>query len=268
MGMGEMVDSVQGAIEWVQGMPTIGKSIVSVVTVLVAVLVLYLLWQEPPTKTQTSTHDAITQSGNITSSAQSGGVTAGVYVNNQPPVTEQQKAQALASLQSEIEELAQFPNRPDVPEPRTLLERATIAKAPHQLFVLLVKYYKPTIVSVPKFGKELFDYKTAYYEYESKQYDLENRVTEEIGKLVAGRLRQAWMIYFQYFLFRSAGHTQQQIMDGGDFLNFGITWPEAERVYAELSKNEIITKAMAEAFSAQTNVREMAAKILEAFKHR
>ena len=111
-------------------------------------------------------------------------MTAGVYINNQPPVTEQQKEQALAALRSELEELAQFPNRPDVPPPRTILERFTLAKAPHQLFILLGKYYKPTILSVPNVGKDLFEYKTAYYDYETKQLELENRMTEEIEKIV------------------------------------------------------------------------------------
>lgn len=156
-----MLDGAQGAIEWAQGMPTIGKSIVSIVVVLLGGLLLFLLWQKPPEKAEKQGTGAINQTGTVISSGQSGGVTAGQYIIQSPPVTEQQKEQALASLQSEIEELAHFPNRPDLPQPRTLLEQATIAKAPHQLYVILTKYYKPTILSVPKIGKELFDFKLA-----------------------------------------------------------------------------------------------------------
>jgi len=264
-----MPDGAQGAIEWAQSMDPIAKAISSIVILLLAGLLLFLLWQEPGTKKETSTPaSAISQSGNVASSSQSGGVTAGLCINNQaPPVTEQQKEQALSSLQSEIEELAQFPNRPDTPEPRTLLERVTIAKTPHLLFVILTKYYKPTILSVPKFGKELFEFKTKYYSYESSQFDFEKMVTDEIGKIVAVRFRQAWSMYFQYYLLRSAGHTQQQIIDGGNFLNYDITWDETERVYTELSKNLAIGKAMEKSFSGQKSVLEAATNILDGFKH-
>jgi hypothetical protein len=85
--------------------------------------------------------------------------------------------------------------------------------------------------------------------------------------IVGGRLRQAWSIYFRYFLFRSSGHTQQQIIDAGDFLNFSITWEDAERVYNELLKNPTISKAMAEGFSSQASLLAAAKSILGSFKH-
>lgn len=217
-------------------------------------LATFSLWQKPPEKAEKQGTGAINQTGTVISSGQSGGVTAGQYIIQSPPVTEQQKEQALASLQSEIEELAHFPNRPDLPQARTLLEQATIAKAPHQLYVILTKYYKPTILSVPKIGKELFDFKSDYYGYENKQQDVEEKVTEEIGKIVAVRLRQGWAIYFRYFLFRSTGHTQQEIKDAGDFLNFSITWEDAERVYNELSKNPTVSGGMTESLNSQRSL--------------
>ena len=260
---------METALVWVQGMPTIVKGIVSIVIPLLSVLALYLVWQDPPAtpNSKLANSDSITQSGNIASAGQSGGVTAGVYIHSQPPVTEQQKAQALASLQSELEELAQFPNRPDVPAPRTMLEQFTLAKSPHQLFVLLGKYYKPTIVSVPKIGEELFQYKRAYYAYENDQLDLENRVTEKIGTLVEGRYRQAWRIYLRYSLFRFAGLNREQIEAGGAFINFGVTWEDAERVYGALSSDPDISAAMKNALATQNSVVAAATRILSSIKH-
>jgi hypothetical protein len=118
-----MID-VRGGIEFVQSLPTFPKGIITFLVVLVAGLILYFLWQEPSEIPQEKQAPGTTnQSGNAASSGQSGGVTAGLYINQAPPVTAQQKEEALSSLQSEIDELAEFPNRPDISEPRTLLEQ-------------------------------------------------------------------------------------------------------------------------------------------------
>jgi hypothetical protein len=88
-----------------------------------------------------------------------------------------------------------------------------------------------------------------------------------MGKIVTVRFRDGWLIYFQYYLLRSAGHTQQQIMDGGNFLNYGITWENAEHAFTELSKNQTISDALAENFAFQNRLLAAAAKILSNYKH-
>ena len=81
------------------------------------------------------------------------------------------------------------------------------------------------------------------------------------------RFRQAWgAIYFRYFLLRSGGLTQQQIIDGGSFLNWGITWDEAERVFNELTKNPATGPAMAEKFYLQQSMVAAATSIINAYK--
>ena len=110
-----MIDNVQGAIQWVQSLPNVPKGIITLVVTLVWALVLYILWQKPaeiPPEHQVP--GATNQNGIAVSSGQSGGVTGGVVINQAPPVTAQQKEAALSSLRSEIEELAEFPNRPDI----------------------------------------------------------------------------------------------------------------------------------------------------------
>lgn len=138
---------------------------------------------------------------------------------------------------------------------------------PHRLFVILNKYYKGTLKSVPKVGDELFNYKKTYSKFESGEYDFENEATIQIGKIVSVRYREAWWaVYFRYFLLRSGGLTQQQIIDGGDFLNYSITWDEAERVFNELTKNPAIGPAMAEKFSSQQSILATATSIINSYK--
>ncbi len=219
-----------------------------------------------PIASDNQTLGTINQSGNAASRGQSGGVTAGMYIN-QAPITAQQKDGALSSLQYEIEELSEFPNRPDISKPRTLLEQHAVNKLPHQLFIILNKYYKETIKSLPKVGEDLVKYKKKYSDFESGEYNFENEATTQIGKIVSVRYRQAWLeVYFRYFLLRSDGLTQQQIIDGGSFLNWSITWDEAERVFNELTKNPAIGQAMAEKLSLQGSMLAMATSIINAYQ--
>jgi hypothetical protein len=262
-----MLDNVRGGIEWAQSLSNVPKVGISLLVVLVCALILVILWQKPtkiaPEKQAPGTTN---QSGSAASSGQSGGVTAGLYINQAPPVTAQQKEEALSSLRSEIEELAEFPNRPDISEPRTLLEQHAVNKLPHRLFIILNKYYKQTITSVPKVGEELFKYKKTYYNFESGEYDFENEATSQIGKIVSVRFRQAWTIYFRYFLLRSGGLTKQQIIDGGDILNYSITWDDAERVFDELTKDPAIGQPMAEKFSLRESILATATSIINNYK--
>jgi hypothetical protein len=262
-----VIDNVRGVIEWTQGLSTLPKGVISLVVLLVSGLVLVLLWQRPPEIAPDKPLPGATiQTGNAASSGQTGGVTAGLYINQAPPVTAQQKEEALSRLQAEIEELSDFPNRPDTPEPRTLLENLTINKMPHQLFVILGKYYKQTILSVPKLSGELYDYKVQYYRFESREHDFENETTTTIGKIVEVRFRQGWEMYFRYFLLRSFGFTEQQIVDGGTFLNLGITWTDAERVFNELTKDPAIAEAIAENRSSQNHLLAAATRIISNYK--
>jgi hypothetical protein len=263
-----MLDNVRGGIEWAQSLSNVPKVGISLLVVLVCALILVILWQKPtkiaPEKQAPGTTN---QSGNAVSSGQSGGVTAGLYINQAPPVTAQQKKEALSSLESEIEELAEFPDRPDLTVARTLLEQHAVNKLPHRLFIILNKYYKETLKSVPKVGEELFKYKKTYSNFESGEYDFENEATIQIGKIVSVRFRQAWWaIYFRYFLLRSGGLTQQQIIDGGDFLNYSITWDDAERVFNELTKDPAIGQPMAEKFSLWESMLATATSIINNYK--
>ena len=92
-------------------------------------------------------------------------------------------------------------------------------------------------------------------------------MTEKIGTLVEGRYRQAWRIYLRYSLFRFAGLNREQIEAGGAFINFGVTWEDAERVYGALSSDPDISAAMKNALATQNSVVAAATRILSSIKH-
>ena len=66
--------------------------------------------------------------------------------------------------------------------------------------------------------------------------------------MVGVRFRAAWQIYSKYVIMRFGGMSKEAIIAGGDFLNYGITWDEAERVFAELSSEESVSSGVGELF--------------------
>jgi hypothetical protein len=60
---------------------------------------------------------------------------------------------------------------------------------------------------------------------------------------------------------KAAGMSKEQIIDGGDFLNYGITWDEAERVFTELSGEPTVAQETSEVFSLLNKMSQEAAKI-------
>jgi hypothetical protein len=164
-------------------------------------------------------------------------------------------------LQAAVEELAKFPNRPETSAPRGLLESMAVNKLPHRLFDLLQQYNKPDIIGITKNGEALYQYKQDYYNFQTKELSWETDVTTYIGKIVSVRFRQAWVIYLRYLILRSAGMSKEQIMEGGDFLNYGITWDDAEGVFTQLSGEPTVAQETLEVFSLLNKMSEEAAKI-------
>jgi hypothetical protein len=164
-------------------------------------------------------------------------------------------------LQAAVEELAKFPNRPETSAPRGLLESIAVNKLPHRLFDLLQQYNKMDIIGITKNGEALYQYKRDYYNFQTKELSWETDVTTYIGKIVSVRFRQAWVIYLRYVILRSAGMSKEQIMEGGDFLNYGITWDDAERVFTQLSGEPTVAQETLEVFSLLNKMSEEAAKI-------
>lgn len=163
------------AIDWAQGLTAIPKALITFVLLLLWVLAVAILWQKPHGKTEPQAEISAIKTGNIASTGQSGGVTAGLYINQAPPVTAQHKEEAILSLESELEELANFPNRPDSQPPRTYFEMMATDQMPRRLYAILTKYYKPTIEAVANIGADLVAYKSRYYDFQDEEYNFEKR---------------------------------------------------------------------------------------------
>jgi pimeloyl-ACP methyl ester carboxylesterase len=164
-------------------------------------------------------------------------------------------------LQAAVEELAKFPNGPEISAPQGLLESMIVNKFPHRLFDLLQQYNKPTIQGIAKTGEALYDYKQEYYNFRTKELTWETNLTTHIGQMVSVRFRQAWIIYLRYVILRAAGQSKDQVIAGGDFVNYGITWDDAERVFTELSGEPTVAQEASEVFSLLNKMSDEAAKI-------
>jgi hypothetical protein len=141
-----------------------------------------------------------------------------------------------ARLRSEVTKLLRFPAAlPDVSDPPALLERMLLNKLPCRLFDLLMHYHEKNVLEVPGIGSALRNHLIRCYQFREKVLRLNDSLMARIGQMVQVRFSAGWQIYLQYVLMRLGGRSKEAIIAGGDFLNYDITWDDAERVFTELS---------------------------------
>jgi len=164
-------------------------------------------------------------------------------------------------IKSEIAEVARFPDAPDTSPPRTLIEMLFVNKLPHRIYVILDRHTKREISNVSDVGEALDRYKQEYYDFQSLAASWENDLTTKIGTKVVVRFRQGWRIYLQYVILRFTGNTKDVIIAGGDFLNYDITWDDAERVFQELQNDPVVAQETAAVSVAWKKVVDSAGEI-------
>jgi hypothetical protein len=120
---------------------------------------------------------------------------------------------------------------------QSLLETTFADQMPRVVFDTLVQYDDLTITNIPKAGESLRDFKRDYYRLRGDLAAFERDVLDNIGSNVTVRFREGWAIYYQYALMRFGGMSKEQIIAKGDFLNYEITWDDAERVFGRLSQD-------------------------------
>jgi hypothetical protein len=76
----------------------------------------------------------------------------------------------------------------------------------------------------------------------------ENHLLISIGRRVSVQFPQAWRIFLRYIIMRFAALTQEDIVALGNFLNYGITWDEAENVFGQLSDDETVSSRISALF--------------------
>ncbi len=158
--------------------------------------------------------------------------------------------EVITQLQSEVTKLLNFPDAiSDTSRPRSVLESWLINQLPRRLFNLLIRYDERDILAVPKIGSALHNHLMEYYQFRQKSLRLESRLMGRIGQMVTVRFRRGWKIYLIYVIMRFGGKSKEDIIAGGNFLNYDITWDDAERVFSELSDAAGIEQEFSELFS-------------------
>jgi hypothetical protein len=167
----------------------------------------------------------------------------------------------LIKLVADIRKALKFPEAvQDTPAAKAIIETVLVDQTPRTLFGVLTRYDENLIASVPMNGSAMQDFFRKYYEFQSNSVQLENDVLGRIGGIVAVKFRAGWLIYLRYCVFRFAGLSKDQIIAGGDFLNYDITWVDAERVYAALMADNPISQRFANLFLQHKNFRDFTSK--------
>jgi hypothetical protein len=158
-----------------------------------------------------------------------------------------------------------YPHIGQLKEHRTIEESLVIYKEAERLFSILSRYNSNDIAMVTEFGKQLADYKKAYYNFEEGQFNFEQQVLDKIGTLVIVRFRDAWSIYLTYYIMRES-NSEEQIKAGGDFLNYSVTWDDVKRVNTQLRNSVDIEQKRSEQFQQRVVVMNACKTILDTLR--
>ena len=122
-------------------------------------------------------------------------------------------------------------------------------KLPQRLFDLLVGSDEGVIIEVPGVCAALHDHLQTYYRFRQDALRIESELFLRTGQIVRVQFEAAWGIYLRYAIMRFRGASKEMITGRGDFLNYGITWDDAERVFLQLSSEVATASAVAQLFS-------------------
>ena len=162
-----------------------------------------------------------------------------------------------ARIRSETTKLLRFPDAvADSSQAPTMVEGLLLNKLPRRLFDLLMKYEERDVDEVPGIGQALQDYFKTYYGFRQEALALEEQLLIRIGKVVAVRFAAGWRIYLKYVIMRFAGSSQEAIIAWGDFLNYSITWEDAERVFKQLNDDPKLSAEMQSLFQTHERLCE------------
>jgi hypothetical protein len=103
-------------------------------------------------------------------------------------------------------------------------------------------YQEKDIKAVPHIGEKLYEHFILYHKYRqaARQFD-----TDLLTKIIDGKnwFLAAWKIYQRDVVLRLFGASREQIIAGGNFLDYGITWDAAEKVFERVSGDSAITSS-------------------------
>lgn len=143
-----------------------------------------------------------------------------------------------AKLRSEVHKLLNYPDAIfDNSRPPTKVEQILVDKLPCRLFDLLMGCEEKDIVEVPGIGSELDIHLKSYYQFRKEVLQFESDLNTRIATIVGDRFNSAavWNMYLKYVLPRFFGNAKEEVIAGGNYLNYGVTWDALEKVFLTLS---------------------------------
>jgi hypothetical protein len=128
---------------------------------------------------------------------------------------------------------------------------------------MLMRYDEEVILELPGVGIALHEHLAGYYQFRLKVQKLEENLLVRIGQKVVVPFAHGWNMYLRYALQRFGGLSADDIPQYGNYLNYGITWQDTERVYTELSCDPEVRTAVTELFGLHTSLVQGVVKIKE-----
>jgi hypothetical protein len=149
------------------------------------------------------------------------------------------------AIRAKVAKILRYPDaEPLDKSTMSMPETKFIDLTPAKLFSALRDHDPETLRTVPEIGAALEASQKTYYDFKRLAHRLVETMMQRIGANVAVRFAAAWMIYAQYAFMRLGGVTREVIERGPDFLNYGITWDDAERVAGLLQRDADICEQM------------------------
>ncbi len=168
-----------------------------------------------------------------------------------------------ARLRSEATKLLRFPDATsDASTPPAVIERMVINKVPRRMFELLMRYEEQDVIEVPGIGPALYEHLIGYYRFRQDALRIEEDLVSRIGRMVKVSFRAGWQIYLKYVLMRFSGASKQAVIAGGNFLNYDITWDDAERVFGELLQDAALSSGVSSLFGLHKRLGDTLAAIV------
>lgn len=152
-------------------------------------------------------------------------------------------------LRVDVSKLLTFPDAiADEPPAPTKLERMLTNRLPRRLFELLMRYSESDVREVPGIGTQLHAHMKTYYGFRQAVKTFEGALFTRIAAVMGPELSfpGACHIHLEYALFRFSEITKEQVSAGANFLNWGITWESAERMFEKLAADSALTSQVAE----------------------
>jgi hypothetical protein len=118
----------------------------------------------------------------------------------------------------------------------TTIETMLIDKLPQSIFTFLLTFELREVSEVPRIGKKLIHFLEEYDAFRGLAKNNETQLITKIGNIETCRYRASWVIHFKYSVMRYAGMSIEDIQNQGEFLNYGITWESAEKVFYALQE--------------------------------